>query len=174
MRAAHMITGIWVESGFRLIDETTGRPAASSWRPAKEWDTRLENEWIFMYSRWVKLYCHRTGLCVGLWSKVVDARQHLGRPQPDTHPVHPCMCRPGYANRFRLHCVLHEQSGRMFVHATEISSDNTPIADNVQVLGLQVDRYCHAKPPQGALSWAGAFCGTRGHAVVGIATPREN
>lgn len=75
------------------------------------------------------------------------------------HVCRPMKRRRGYANRFRLHCALHPESGRMFVHASEILKDGSPLEDNIQVMGLQVDRYCHQNEEGKATSWNGNVLG---------------
>lgn len=58
------------------------------------------------------------------------------------------------ANRFRLHCSLLAATGRMFVHASEELRDGTPVAHNIQILGLQLQKYTVAGPTANQ-SWRG-------------------
>jgi hypothetical protein len=49
--------------------------------------------------------------------------------------------RKGALNRFRLHCSLQAATDRLFVHASELTLDGEPMADNIQVMGLQMGNY---------------------------------
>ncbi|KAL6770296.1 hypothetical protein ACKKBG_A34405 [Auxenochlorella protothecoides x Auxenochlorella symbiontica] len=54
--------------------------------------------------------------------------------------------RDDMANGFRLHCSLHAATGRMFAHASEVLRDGSLVAHNIQVLGLQLQKYTVAGP----------------------------
>eukprot|EP00887_Chlorella_sp_A99_P004671 scaffold4.g4671.t1 len=93
----------------------------------------------------------------------LDAR---GRPQQSWQPPKDWATRypdewvflyslPGAALRFRLHCSLQAQTRRMFIHASEIDSQDMPLKDNIQVMGLQLDNYVPDPARLRTRSWEG-------------------
>lgn len=56
----------------------------------------------------------------------------------------------GVSTRFRLHCSLQQRSGRLFVHAEELTAEKTEDVHvsekNIQVLGLQLSNYTKIVP----------------------------
>lgn len=47
----HTCTGILVERGFRLLDEDN-RPLRDPWQLLPEWESKIPNAWVFIYSRY--------------------------------------------------------------------------------------------------------------------------
>jgi hypothetical protein len=56
-------------------------------------------------------------------------------------------------------CALQAHTRRMFIHASEVDDEGQPHADNIRIMGLQLDNYVPAGDNCAqSSSWYGELC----------------